>query len=97
MGWVIRLDPLPIDDRVAETWAWLRVQLREAGRRMPVNDSWIAATAMALGFVVTQDDDYEVGIPELEVIRVWPLQSRPVHRDRRAVTVAVRFVVGGAT
>ena len=38
---------------------------------MPVNDSWIAATAIALGLpVVTQDDDYSVAIPELEVIRV---------------------------
>ena len=38
---------------------------------MPVNDSWIAATAIALGLpVVTQDDDYSVDIPELEVIRI---------------------------
>ena len=71
MGWVLRLDPVPIDDRVAERWAWLRVQLRELDRRMPVNDSWIAATALALDVpVVTQDDDYSVGVPELQVIRV---------------------------
>lgn len=71
MGWVLRLDPVPVDDRVAEAWAWLRIQLRDQRRRMPVNDSWIAATAIALGIpVVTQDDDYSVGIPELEVIRV---------------------------
>jgi len=63
-------DPLPIDQQVAEVWARLRVQLRQRGRRMPVNDSWIAATAMALGIpVVTQDDDY-AGIDGLEVIRV---------------------------
>jgi predicted nucleic acid-binding protein len=37
---------------------------------MPVNDSWIAATAMALGVpVVTQDDDY-VELCELPVIKV---------------------------
>ena len=37
---------------------------------MPVNDSWIAATAMAHGLpVVTQDDDY-VAVPGLAVIRV---------------------------
>ena len=37
---------------------------------MPVNDSWIAATAMAHGVaVVTQDDDY-VELPGLTVIRV---------------------------
>jgi predicted nucleic acid-binding protein len=37
---------------------------------MPVNDSWIAATAIALGIpVVTQDDDY-LHAPGVEVIRV---------------------------
>jgi predicted nucleic acid-binding protein len=37
---------------------------------MAVNDSWIAATAMALGVpVVTQDDDY-VEVPGLAVIHV---------------------------
>jgi predicted nucleic acid-binding protein len=71
MGWVLRLDPVPVDDRVAEAWAWLRIQLRDQRRRMPVNDSWIAATAIALGIpVVTQDDAYSVEIPDLEVIRV---------------------------
>jgi predicted nucleic acid-binding protein len=39
-------------------------------RRMPANDSWIAATALLHGLpVITQDDDY-VGVPGLEVIRV---------------------------
>ena len=68
---MIRLDPLPIDDRVAEAWAWLLIQFRETSRRMPVNDSWIAATAIALGLrVVTLDDDDSVDIPELDVFRV---------------------------
>ena len=64
------LDPLPIDGEVAQAWARLRIALHDAGRRMPVNDSWIAATAIAHGIpVVTQDDDYD-GVPGLEVIRV---------------------------
>lgn len=64
------LDPLPIDGEVAEAWARLRIALRDAGRRMPVNDSWIAATAIAHGIpVVTQDDDYD-DVPGLEVIKV---------------------------
>ncbi|MGI9120772.1 MAG: type II toxin-antitoxin system VapC family toxin [Acidimicrobiales bacterium] len=64
------LDPLPIDASVATTWAALRLALREAGRRMPLNDSWIAATAIARGIpVVTQDDDYD-DVPGLAVIRV---------------------------
>ncbi|MGH9056555.1 MAG: type II toxin-antitoxin system VapC family toxin [Acidimicrobiales bacterium] len=64
------LDPVPVDDDVAEQWARLRVLLRDSGQRMPVNDSWIAASAMALAVpVVTQDDDY-VELDELRVIRV---------------------------
>ena len=64
------LEPLPVDDRVADAWAVLVAGLRAAGRRAPVNDSWIAATAIARGMpVATQDDDYE-GMPGLDVIRL---------------------------
>ena len=66
----IELRPVAIDTPVADAWARLRITLREAGLRMPVNDSWIAATAIALGVpVVTQDADY-VDVPGLDVIRV---------------------------
>ena len=66
----LALDPIPIDDMVAQAWAGLRVRLRDLGLRMPVNDSWIAATAISLGVpVVTQDDDY-VNVPGLAVIHV---------------------------
>ena len=64
------LDPISVDDDVAAQWARLRVLLRDAGQRMPVNDSWIAATAMALDVpIITQDDDY-IRLAELPVIRV---------------------------
>lgn len=64
------LEPAPVTEAVAESWALLRVALRAEGRSMPVNDSWIAATAMSLGLpVVTQDADYQ-SVPGLEVIRV---------------------------
>lgn len=66
----LAMDPLPVDQPVADAWALLRVLLRDTGKRMPVNDSWIAATAMSLGVpVVTQDEDY-VEVVGLEVIRV---------------------------
>lgn len=66
----LRLDPVAVDENVAAEWARLRVLLRDSGRRMPVNDSWIAATALALGVpVVTQDDDFPA-VDGLDVIRV---------------------------
>ena len=66
----LTLDPLPVDQAVAEAWARLRVLLRDMQKRMPVNDSWIAATAMSLGVpVVTQDEDH-VEVPGLKIVRV---------------------------
>lgn len=65
----LALDPVPVDEDVADAWALLRVALRDLGRRMAVNDSWIAATAIALDVpLVTQDDDH-LDIPGLRVIR----------------------------
>lgn len=67
---VLALDPVIVDEEVAAAWARLRVTLRDRGLRMAVNDSWIAATAIALGVpVVTQDDDY-LEVPGLAVIHV---------------------------
>jgi predicted nucleic acid-binding protein len=64
------LEPIPIDRSVASAWATLRVALRDAGRRMPLNDSWIAATAIAHKIpVVTQDVDYD-DIPGLVTVRI---------------------------
>lgn len=66
----LELDPVPVDESVAAEWARLRVRLRDSGQRMPVNDSWIAASALALGVaVVTQDDDFP-DLEDLNVIRV---------------------------
>jgi predicted nucleic acid-binding protein len=67
---VLALAPVPVDEEVAAAWARLRVTLRDLVRRMPVNDSWIAATALAMDVpLVTQDDDHE-DIPGLRLIRV---------------------------
>jgi predicted nucleic acid-binding protein len=67
---VAALDPLPVDKEVAHAWATLRLALRDNGKRMPINDSWIAATAIANDLAVaSQDGDYD-DIPGLRVIRV---------------------------
>ena len=66
----LSFEPIPIDVEVANAWARLRLALRDAGLRMPVNDSWIAATAMALDVpIVTQDHDFAT-LAGLHVIRV---------------------------
>lgn len=66
----LALDPFPIDDAVSGAWAALRIELRERGERMPANDAWIAATALAHDLpVVTQDADYDVRARDLRVIR----------------------------
>ena len=66
----LSLEPIPIDVEVANAWARLRLALRDVGLRMPVNDSWIAATAMALDVpIVTQDEDFPT-LAELDVINV---------------------------
>ena len=67
---VATLEPLPVDEAVARAWAALRLALRDSGKRMPINDSWIAATAIANDLpVASQDNDYD-DIPGLRVIRV---------------------------
>jgi predicted nucleic acid-binding protein len=50
---------LPADEDAARVWARLRVYLAETGRRMGINDLWIAAIAVSRGLpVITQDDDF---------------------------------------
>jgi hypothetical protein len=61
---------LPIDAEVARQFARIVAALRASGRRVPVLDALVAATAIVEQIpVVTQDNDYEA-IPGVEVIRV---------------------------
>jgi len=65
-----RFEPLGIDEAVSDAWALLVSRLRAAGRKAPINDSWIAATAIAHEVpIVTQDADYDA-MPDIEVIRI---------------------------
>lgn len=67
------IEVLPVDADVARVWAQLRVSLAEAGRRINVNDLWIAATAARHRLpVVSQDDDFAAvdGMAGVVVLRV---------------------------
>jgi predicted nucleic acid-binding protein len=65
-----RFEALPADEAVSDAWALLVSRLRAAGRKVSINDSWIAATAIAHSVpIVTQDSDYDA-MPDVEVIRI---------------------------
>jgi predicted nucleic acid-binding protein len=63
-------EPVPIDAAAAREWARLVAHCRRKRRRVPVNDLWIAATAIVHDVsVLTQDADYD-GIPGLRVVKL---------------------------
>jgi len=65
-----RFEAIPVDESVSDARALLVSRLRADGRKAPINDSWIAATAIAHAIpVVTQDGDYDA-IPDVEVIKI---------------------------
>lgn len=67
---VSHIEALTIDADVARRWAELRIRLAEAGRRMNVNDLWIAAVAAAHQLpVVTQDADFGM-LEEIQALQV---------------------------
>ena len=70
---VADMTALPVDEEAARLWALLRVYLTETGRRVRINDLWIAAIAASKHLpVVTQDDDFDAleGVADLAIIRV---------------------------
>jgi predicted nucleic acid-binding protein len=67
------MEVLPVDEAAALVWARLRVHMAETGRRVNVNDLWIAATAVSRGLpVVTQDTDFDPleEVAGLTIVRV---------------------------
>ncbi len=66
----LTLEPVAVDGGVAEAWSRLRLQLRDTGQRMGVNDSWIAATAMSLDVPIVIRDSGYVDVAGLDVVRV---------------------------
>ena len=70
---VADVETLPVDEEAARMWARLRIYLAETGRRVRINDLWIAAIAASRALpVITQDDDFAAldGAANLTIIRV---------------------------
>lgn len=67
------IEVIDVTEAVAAEWARLRVHLAEEGRRLDVNDLWIAASAVAHRLpIVTPDDDFDSldGVRGLVVVKV---------------------------
>ncbi|SOJ56004.1 Ribonuclease VapC5 [Mycobacterium simulans] len=70
---VADMETLPVDDEAARMWARLRIHLAETGRRVRINDLWIAAIAASRELpVVTQDEDFAAldGAANVTIIQV---------------------------
>ena len=70
---VADMEMLPVDEEAARVWARLRIHLAETGRRVRINDLWIAAIAASRTLpVITQDDDFAAldGAGGLTIIKV---------------------------
>lgn len=68
-----RIVTLPVEEAVSRAWAGMRAYVRASGRKVQVNDMWIAATAAAHDIpVLTQDGDLDAlnGVMGLTVIPV---------------------------
>lgn len=73
LGRYSMIEVIDVTEAVAAEWARLRVHLAEEGRRLDVNDLWIAASAVAHRLpIVTPDDDFDSldGVRGLVVVKV---------------------------
>jgi predicted nucleic acid-binding protein len=67
------MEALPADEEAARMWARLRIHLAETGRRVQINDLWIAAIAASRTLpIITRDDDFATldGAAGLTIIKV---------------------------
>jgi predicted nucleic acid-binding protein len=68
-----RIVALPVDEAVSRAWAQMCAYVGASGRKVGINDMWIAATAAAYEMpVLTQDADFDAlnGVAGLTVIPV---------------------------
>lgn len=80
------VDLLPLDGDTAERYAAVKSSLQGAGAPVPVNDLWIAASAMQHGLaVVTTDSDF-LRIPQVLVHHFETPSEPPLLKPRRKLS-----------
>jgi tRNA(fMet)-specific endonuclease VapC len=67
-----RVSALVVDEDTAERYAVILDALWTAGRPIPTNDIWIAASAMQYGLTVITTDSHFLKIPQILVWHVPP-------------------------
>ena len=70
-----RVDVAPATADTAERWAVIRDGLRRAGRQIPINDIWIAASAMEYGLPVVTNDRHFLELPQILVTLIDALET----------------------
>ena len=60
-----RVHALDLDDETADRYSIIHAGLRRAGRPIPTNDLWIAASAMQHGLTVLTTDPHYERIPQI--------------------------------
>lgn len=69
-----RVHGLDLDDETAERYSIIHDGLRKAGRPIPTNDLWIAASAMQHGLTVLTTDPHYDWIPQIAASR-YPVEG----------------------
>ena len=67
---VLNIDIINVDGNVARKYAMIYISLEKKGRKIPINDVWIAACCMEVGgTLLTRDRHFEV-VEQIESIIV---------------------------
>lgn len=72
-----RVMVVAMDEETAERYAVILDSLRRAGRPIPTNDIWIAASAMQLGSILVTTDPHFRGIAQIVAEVLEPQIAKP--------------------
>ena len=62
---VINVDVIYVDSETAERYSVIFDYLKKRGTPIPINDIWIAASAMQHGFVLITSDQHFLNLPQI--------------------------------